>query len=300
MYYFLTFSLELRAQSEEEVVMKKPIWIALLAFTLLGCQPELPLNHDEATTVHSLVDQGRYSEALRLAEHLVKSYPSDPEYRILLASVYSARAGIKAPYLTPLFQAGFKFNAQLREYNNTPEPRPPIQDSPEELGAYITFIFRTIESVHTLFESVPLLDKSQIPDILMALDVMSYQRNLNADQAVYRAFLRVIYAKFFIEHYLYSGNFILTSKIESCDLNLRDAVGSFRTAANIVADLLVDLAVAWPSSAEGMLNVSFSLQSLGYHIEGYLAKAQWADNAIKRFLRRQIIQFSFAGLLVCP
>ena len=58
--------------------------------------------------------------------------------------------------------------------------------------------------------------------------------------------------------------------------------------------------MAWPSSAEVMLNVTFNLQTLGFQLEDYLSKAQWVDNAFQRFLRRQIIQFSFAGLLICP
>lgn len=276
------------------IVAASALWLGLA-----GCQKDLPLQRDPATAVHSLIDEHRFEEALYHAERLIEENPNDPEYRMLLASVYAARAGIYAPNLTPLFQAGLKFNAQLRERNDTPEPRPTAKESSEELGEYITFIFRTIESVHTLFESVPLLDKEQIPDILLALEVMSYQRNLSADQAVYRAFLRVIYAKYYIENYLYAGKFI-TAQTENCHINLRDAVGSFRNAANIVADMLVDLAVAWPSSANGMLEVSFALQSLGFRLEDYLGKAQWVDNALQRFLRRQILQFSFAGLMVCP
>lgn len=172
----------------------KAIFLALLVLgsaALSGCQKtpynpyapsERPLDENRAR-----IEQGRYSEAIDSLNGHLRQFPNDEEARLLLASAFAGRAGIKL--------RDFSNFARLILSNGAGSPRANgVDDASAQLEWEIGFVFTLMNSIPE-----PINGNAGIADITAAVDVLNGQ-SLSPGRYLYRAVLKLVIFKYNFDH----------------------------------------------------------------------------------------------------
>lgn len=138
---------------------------------------------DEVTRANQLIDKKQYSEAIYVLTERLKRSPADSRARVLLASAYAARAGIR------LANYG-NFAATIDKWNKLSEL---LDDGMEEnLLQVVGKAFLRIQIVVKAFDALPVPSTSEgISDLGAALSVLDEGGELKGGPSLYRALLRV-------------------------------------------------------------------------------------------------------------
>ena len=166
--------------------------IGLIAFALLmmaGCanKRESEKSRSEIDRAASLIDQAQYSEAIYVLNTAVKKTPGDQRARLLLASAYSARAGLR-------FLDFRKFAAQVQSWSSSDEPT--LFTTRNRVLQSVVRIIWQVQRFSQAFETVPAPSSvGGYDDLRSALAVLEEAGELTGGASLYRALVRVVIFK---------------------------------------------------------------------------------------------------------
>ena len=135
-----------------------------------------------------LIDQGQYSEAIFSLSEKLKAEPEHQKARLLLASAYAGRAGLKF--------LDFKlFASQVTSWNGHDDPK--LFSSKNKILQSVAQTIWQIQRFSQAFETVPApSSKTGIGDIRKALAILDESGRLSDGPSLYRALLRVVVFKY--------------------------------------------------------------------------------------------------------
>jgi hypothetical protein len=124
--------------------------LALVLVTLVatGCanKREAEKSRSEIDRATYLIDQGQFSEAIYTLSEKLKEEPANPQARLLLASAYAGRAGLK-------FLDFKHFAAQVQSWNGDDDPK--LFSSKNKLLQSVAQTIWQIQRFSQAFETVP-------------------------------------------------------------------------------------------------------------------------------------------------
>lgn len=160
-----------------------------MALTLNGCanKKESEKSRSEVERAASLIDQAQYSEAIYILNNKLKTDTRDQRARLLLASAYSARGGLK-------FLDFRRFASQVSSWSSQDEPT--LFTARNRVLQSVVRIIWQVQRFSQAFETVPAPpDVRGYEDLRSALMVLDEAGELTGGASLYRALLRVVIFK---------------------------------------------------------------------------------------------------------
>ncbi len=166
-------------------------WVAglCLVFGLVACsnRHETSETRDEMARASYLIDQGQYSEAIYILNEKLKAEPGHPKARVLLASAYAGRAGLKFIQYKDFASAVLTWDTNGS--NALAASRDPV----------IRTIAQTIWQIQVVlraFDAVPApTEKNGYDDLRTALEILDEGGRLYEGASLYRALIRIVVFK---------------------------------------------------------------------------------------------------------
>lgn len=164
--------------------------LAVLVFLASGCanKREAEKSRSDIDRATYLIDQGQFSEAIYTLTEKLKEEPQHSQARLLLASAYAGRAGLRF--------LDFKlFAAQVQSWNGHDDPK--LFSSKNKVLQSVAQTIWQIQRFSQAFDTVPApTSRTGIDDIRKGLAALDEAGRLYAGPSLYRALLRVVVFKY--------------------------------------------------------------------------------------------------------
>jgi len=182
--------------------------LAALSLSATFCAPKKP-PVDESSRANSLINEGRYNEAIAILDPAVRTNPQDQRSRLLLASAYAGQAGIflssymglaqelvmqtRSPDAEIINTANVMIYDRLRASAGSPEARKVIDVAQSVFVASVR-----IKTIIAMFNAVPNVKSPQaLENIQIAIQILDGDEYVGGP-ALYRGLLRLVVAKHFL------------------------------------------------------------------------------------------------------
>lgn len=241
------------------------------ALLVAGCGPRpTPTTREpELDRATRLIDEGRFNEAIKIAETYRTEHRSE-RADIVLASAFAGLGGVRVSDFWG-FVVGYK--GIIEKKNDRVELK--------LLGASQTFadteglnyLIEQFTELRTRVEAIPVINQSQIPPLQSALDALATSKSGGA--RLYRAILGIIILRHEIERLLPSFGSLRITDGKICVLkgeNVR-ARDILSTGAGLI-EALQDLRVAFPQATLPLSNYNAELERALMEINSLSSQSQ--------------------------
>jgi hypothetical protein len=214
---------------------------------------------DEITRANYLIEQKQYSEAIFILDDRIKKQPADTRARVLIASAYAGRAGIKLSSYSD-------FAAELSKWGQVDELL-----SPDDDGSLLQTVGKAalrIQLILKAFDALPTASGPEgLNDIKAGLSALDQAAEIHGGPAIYRALLRVAVFKQSL-HTVYKPNFLA-----GCRISPPELAKWFSTVGGDIEKIVNDVSagVADPETKKRTLEFGGRLQSAIDEVEGATA-----------------------------
>jgi hypothetical protein len=154
---------------------------------MLACsgQSDRSNESDELKRASDLIDQKQYSEAIYILTDRLKRAPQEVRARVLLASAYAARAGLKMQTYTD-------FAGELQKWNKIDDLIPLAAYSEPSVFDEVARVAFRIEIVIRAFYSIPVPTSAPaIEDLNQGFQILTEGGVLSGGPSFYRALLHI-------------------------------------------------------------------------------------------------------------
>lgn len=182
--------------------------VAAMALSATFCAPKKP-PVDESSRANSLINEGRYGEAIAILDPAVRTNPQDQRSRLLLASAYAGQAGIFLSSYMGLAQelmmqnrsadaeiintASVMIYDRLRDSAGSPEAKKVIDIAQSVFVASVR-----LKTFISMFNAVPNVKSPEaLKNVKIAIEILDGEDYVGGP-ALYRGLLRLVVAKHFL------------------------------------------------------------------------------------------------------
>ena len=242
--------------------------ILTCAITFVGCAKDL--SHDETkraagdqklNQVFKLIDQNRYDEALREMADLERIDPSHPEKDTTKASIYLARAGVRADQLINAWSAlqdGMLRGAGqgLPSFDKYQRAMVRLRKVSEPLALAFQKsleVMATAFTVSTYLRQIPQVPESKRSDLYAAEKVLASATNLRKSGYLYRAVIRGVILRSYFTAAQLSGPAFPESLV--CGTSVERLKSQADGASNWMRLIAQDLQIALPAHNDKWLKI---------------------------------------------
>lgn len=178
------------APSPQKILVRLILGCLLIVGIAAGCanKREAEKSRSDIDRAVYLIDQGQFSEAIYALTEKLKEEPEHVHARLLLASAYAGRAGLKF--------LDFKlFASQVTSWNGHDDPK--LFSSKNKILQSVAQTIWQVQRFSQAFETVPApTSKTGIDDIRKGLAILDDAGRLQDGPSLYRALLRVVVFKY--------------------------------------------------------------------------------------------------------
>lgn len=201
-----------------------------------------------------LMDQGDYSSAIELLEDAISHEQNTQKLRLVLASAYAGRAGIKVEsYWDYLVGFDAFVNTQTKEKSEDLVPRSLLPDNAnEDLKKQIAQLNKYYQDLRWLefkTKKIPELNQYQRSDLKKARIVIENQDAPGS--RLYRSMLTAVLVKSNFVNLDQTAKVWIHSNYNFCDKTISEFSKDLAITLDLVSDGLNDLGIAYPEENEG-------------------------------------------------
>ncbi len=271
-----------------------------LIFGLCGCG-KTKQTHSESAVLkaYRLIDEQRTDEAIELLEHEVKREPNNREYKVVLASAYAHKAGIKIQKLVPVFSRSH--HLQKLNSASTAKEKMSWGEKLNKKALNISALFIRLATVLASYSSIPIIDSEGELYIRHAIELLnSLDKKITQEAALYRAILEVILLKHFLtENFI--GEFAEPNikNEESCRIDLGNLNDSLIVLGKLLIDIYDDLGYANPKQASKMAQQSEETANVISDLTFATTSIAVFDETSTLFLKQAAIESGFGKIIKC-
>lgn len=177
-------------------ILKVTLTFSLMAAALLGCGTKNDTQQSEPVLkAYRLIDEQRTDEAIELLESSLVQEPANSEYKVVLASAYAHKAGIKIQKLVPVIIQSDKLkrmNVQIPEIGHNQQPNKAVN-----AGALnIALLLNRFAGFFETYASVPIVTPDQATYLTHAIYLLNdVGAQIKQEDVLYRAVLEVVLFK---------------------------------------------------------------------------------------------------------
>jgi hypothetical protein len=245
------------------------ITTSLLAFA--SCEKQQDRSSEQDSVLDkamTMIESGKTDDAIDALQIELKKDPKSDKTREILASAYASRAGI---HVENYYGFTFSYDALIKgpqDFQTHTSDQDPIDLSkvftglpPEAINALQNFSANLyiIQSIHHRLEQIPLVNDTQIQDLMRAIEILKPTALPGAH--MYRLILEIIVLRASLEQ---DGHLLQTAaeKGISCQSNFDTAMQSVQFSFTLIQDMLSDIMVGYPSKADDLRSTQKQLSDV--------------------------------------
>lgn len=275
------------------------IFLALV-FSGCGSQKNEGVRNDTVLDAYRLIDDQRSDEAIQLLETSLAQDPSKSEYKVVLASAYAHKAGIKIQKLVPLLTQSDKIK-KLGEPNLN---SPTAATTSQRVNASAQNIAKLLSKFSGFFEAyalIPQVSKDQATYLTHAVYLLNdIGSALKPEDVLYRAVLETVLLKYELAEG-FIGELIEpeTHGDKTCRLNLGNINDSVIRMGKLLIDICNDIGFVKPKEASDMKKIADQVSESVTNITMATTAVTVADEAANIFLKEAALQNGFGKIIKC-
>ncbi|MDZ4678688.1 MAG: hypothetical protein SGI74_14415 [Oligoflexia bacterium] len=272
----------------------------LCASMLAGCSKKEDKKQNTVLEAYRLIDEQRTDEAIELLESAITKEPSNTEYKVVLASAYAHKGGIKVQKLVPIINHSEKLKKlgeKLPELNKAEAKSQRVNQAALNLSAVLVRFAGFLEA----YASVPLATPNQATYIRHAIYILNELGNkVKPEDALYRAVLEIVLLKHILaENFV--GEFLEPANKEetTCRIDLGNVNDAAITLGKLLIDILNDIGFSNPDQAEAMKRMANETSETVSNLTIFFTSATVVDEVSNIFVRQAAVQHGFGKIIKC-
>lgn len=272
--------------------------MAMVFLTVACAQKKSASDETVILQAYRLIDDQRTDEAIVLLERELSQNPERDDYKVVLASAYAHRGGIKIQKLVPLVTQMDKLKSPKNPFDTKSEKslNDKVNNGVLGIAALLT---QYVEATRT-YSAVPVVDANQASYIQHAVSLLGeIGPKINPEDALYRAILQIVLFKHLLAEKLigeFSGE---NSKGATCRVDLEVVNGAVIRLAKIMIDIYSDLQIASPSKKDEMKKLSVQTADSVSNVTIATTTMTVLDEASTIFLKHSVMENGFGKIFKC-
>ena len=271
----------------------------LVMFGCAGSKNE-GVRNDTVLEAYRLIDDQRTDEAIQLLETSLVADPSKSEYKVVLASAYAHKAGIKIQKLVPMLTQSDK----IKKLNDQSLDASLDDSVSGKVNSGALNIARLLTKFSGFFEAyalVPTVTKNQAVYLTHAIYLLNDVGNdLKPEDVLYRAVLETVLFKYFLAEGFIGELIEPKAKDQvSCRLDLGNVNDSIVKMGKLLIDICNDIGYVNPKQAVDMKKIAEQVSESVTNLTIATTAVTAADEAANIFLKQVAIQNGFGKIIKC-
>ncbi|OQW51111.1 MAG: hypothetical protein A4S09_10430 [Proteobacteria bacterium SG_bin7] len=265
----------------------------------MGCQPREKREADPILEAYRLIDEQRTDEAIALLENELRKNDSNIELRVVLASAYAHKGGIKIQKLFPVVNSIDKINKSKEKLGDVSKQKNINEKTNTVLLNAANLMIRASRFLDA-YAAIPAADRKQVEYIRHAILLLSEISNtaLKPEDVLFRAILEIVLLKHILaENFI--GELSATDDPKKCDLDIAKINSNIVVTGKLLIDIFNDIGFVKSTSATDMKHLTEETIDVVESLKSLFSAAEALDEVGKTFLNESIIQSGFGKMLKC-
>lgn len=278
------------------------LFIFFWGIFILGCgNKEDHGSQDPVIKAYQLIDEHRTDEAITLLENELSDNPDNYQYKVVLASAYAQKAGIKIQKLIPLVKQfdGFK---KANAASTSKNKKKSYSEQVNESVINTSIMLNTFANTLATYAAIPLLTAEQAVYLRYTIYLLNSvdNKDLNPEDVTYRAILEVILLKHNISEKLV-GEFMEPAVKDEvhCRIDIGTLNDSIIEAGKLLIDIYNDIGFSNPKQAKKMQQLSQDTSEVISNISLATTALTVLDEVSMSFLKQSLIGYGFGKTIKC-
>lgn len=277
-----------------------------------ACQEKRDSENNPVLTAYRLIDEQRTDEAIETMEVELSKNPDNAEYKVVLASAYAHKSGIKIQKLVPVISQADRLS-KLSQKIEAADKKKNLNKKVQSVAMDWSVLLRRFAAVLETYDTIPIMDEEQATYLRYAIYLLNdLGDKIKPEDVVYRMVLEVVLFKHLLESTLVgdvaaeapTGDLgekdALAHETPSCRIDVGHLNDSVITLGKLLIDIFNDIGFVNPSQ-------SAQMKALGAQTSQTVSKFTLAstsvavlDDASNLFLGKTLSQLGFVKALQCP
>lgn len=274
------------------------LMIASVVFT--GCNGKKNSQEDPVLKAYRLIDEQRTDEAIELLETQLAKDPENSEFKVVLASAYAHKGGIKIQKLVSAINQSEKvkeLNLKLAEVNGQDNLSRKVNVFALNAASILTKFAGFFEA----YASVPVISAEQATYLRHSIYLLNEMGNkIKAEDALYRAVLGVVLFKHVLSENLVGEFFESKSADDAkCQIDLGNINDTLVSLGKLLIDISNDIGFANPNQADDMKRFSNEVSESVSNLTLATTSVMVLDEVSNTYLRQAAVQNGFGKIVRC-
>lgn len=267
---------------------------------LNGCSPRpQDPSKEKLLKASRLIDAGKPDEAISYLEKLIEQEPQNTDAKVALSSAYAAKAGIKVTSFAGMIINARSVENVMAELSKNAEPSTTPTGQVDEFLKKVSSLMSKASGVARIYVDIPEIRDDVYPYLLYAIEILEEQKDLKAEDKIFKVIMEIIVLKHMISTDLVVGIFQKDWYSQKCVLNFNKFNRSLIKTGKLVVAILEDLEVAHPSKAKELNELSGKIVSSISDLTSAATSITVLDEASQMFLKNAIISAGIGNLAEC-
>lgn len=280
--------------------LAKYILVVLMGFVVSCSNQKNDKGHDD-TVLHAyrLIDENRSAEAIELLEGALTEDPSNDEYKVVLASAYAHKGGIRIQSLAAAIQKSTQLS-QLKDRIDLKTDQTIVSKVDAGAANFAAMLVKFSATIE-VFTAVPRVDRTQAIYLVQAINLLnSLGQRIKPEDVIYRGVLQIVLLKHYLAEDLI-GEFVPPEVQDesSCRIDLANVNDSIIKIGELLIDIFNDNGFANPKQAEDMKRLAAETSQAISSLTIATTAVTLADQAANIFLKQVAIQNGFGKIIKC-
>lgn len=272
--------------------------ILSLSFVLLdaGCGPRgHAQKNDTVLNAYRLIDDQRTDEAIAVLETALVNDRNNYEFKVVLASAYAHKAGIRIQKLVP---AVVQIN-KVNKLDRSPQDRKKLSVE-NAMALDIALLLNRFSAVFEAYASIPSVAEDQIIYLRHAIDLLNGTgAQIKPEDVVYRVALEIVLFKSALTQAVVGPSAEQTNGQGVCLVNLTPLNASIVRLGKLLIDIYNDIGFINPRQAVGMKGQAEEVANAVSNMTIATTSVTVLDEAASMFLKRAAEESGFGKIVQC-
>lgn len=270
--------------------MYRQFSVLLLAMLfVVGCSKDKSAaKNDEILKAYRLIDDQRTDEAIELLESSLRKNPNQYDQKVVLASAYAHKAGIKVQKLVKAVQ----LSKNLKDLK---------KKLPDQSSRSLAALFMRLSKALSTFNAIPSVSVEQSEYLRHAIEILkSLEDQIRPHDAVYRAVLNIVLFKHIFEQNLFGkGDDDDLASNARCRVDLDLVQSTVKVLGQIMIEVFVDTAYANPKNAKGLDERIKKTEEFVISVSSLSESLTLSNDLSNGYLKSVALESGFGKIIKC-
>lgn len=266
-----------------------------------GCGNKNSHKDNPTLTAYRLIDDQRTDEAIELLETELAKNPDHVEYKVILASAYAHKSGIKVQKLVPIITQADKLEKLGRKIDDQ-KKRNDLNGKVQDAAYKASSLLSKFAIILETYDSVPTVSEEQAVYLRYAIYLLNdIGDKISPEDVIYRIVLETILLKHMLnENLIGNAAHLQGTNDGDCRVDLGKANDIIISTGKLLIDISNDIGFTQPKLAQKMKLLGENIGKTISDLTLITTSATALDQASDLFLAQSAIKIGFGKIVICP